>query len=83
MDLCASRGRETDEQRSGAGVAARGAVAQGQDSEAGSCFAERPLTMIASCRQQRRSVLDLLVAAGEAALQGTVAPSLLPRTPEG
>jgi transposase len=55
----------------------------GSDSEAGGRFAERLLTVVASCRQQGRSVLDLLVAAGEAALQGTVAPSLLPGTPEG
>jgi transposase len=55
----------------------------GSDSEAGSRFAERLLTVVASCRQPGRSVLDLLVAAGEAALQGTVAPSLLSRTPEG
>jgi transposase len=49
----------------------------GSDSETGSRFAERLLTVVASCRQQERSVLDLLVAAGEAALQGTGAPSLL------
>jgi transposase len=46
-------------------------------------FAERLLTVVASCRQQGRSVLDLLAAAGEAALQRTLAPSLLPGTPEG
>ncbi len=55
----------------------------GSDSEPGSRFAERLLTVVASCRQQGWSVLDLLVAAGEAALQDTVAPSLLPGTPEG
>jgi transposase len=49
----------------------------GSDSEAGSRFAERLLTVVASCRQQGRRLLDLLVAAGEAALQGTAAPSLL------
>jgi hypothetical protein len=48
------------------------------DSEARSRFAERLLTMVASCRQQGRPLLDFLVAAGEAALQGIVAPSLLP-----
>ena len=42
----------------------------GSDSEAGSRFAERLLTVVASCRQPGRSVLDLLVAAGEAAPPG-------------
>jgi transposase len=50
----------------------------GSDSEAGSRFAERLLTVGATCRQQGRSLLAFLVAAGEAALQGTAAPSLLP-----
>jgi transposase len=50
----------------------------GSDSEAGSRFAERLLTMVASCRQQSRPLLAFLVAAGEAALQGNAAPSLLP-----
>jgi transposase len=50
----------------------------GCDSEAGSRFAERLLTVAATCRQQRRGLLDFLVAAGEAALLGTTPPSLLP-----
>jgi transposase len=50
----------------------------GSDSGAGSRFAERLLTVEATCRQQGRSLLDFLVAAGDAALEGTVAPSLLP-----
>jgi len=50
----------------------------GSDSAAGSRFAERLLTVVATCRQQGRSLLPFLVAAGEAALQGTAAPSLLP-----
>ena len=50
----------------------------GSDSEAGSRFAERLLTVGATCRRQGRRLLDCLVAAGEAALQGTVPPSLLP-----
>jgi transposase len=44
----------------------------------GSRFAERLLTVVASCRQQDRRPLDFLVAVGEATLQGTAAPSLLP-----
>src|SRR3712207_3016074 len=50
----------------------------GSDSDAGSRFAERLLTVSATCRQQGRRLLDFLVAAGEAGLQGTAAPSLLP-----
>ena len=50
----------------------------GSDSQAGSRFVERLLTVVATCRQQGRRLLDFLVAAGEAALQGTAAPSLLP-----
>jgi transposase len=50
----------------------------GSDSEASSRFAERLLMLIASCRQQGRPLLDFLVATGEAALQGTAPPSLLP-----
>lgn len=50
----------------------------GSDSETESRFAERLLTAAATCRQQGRGLLDFLVAAGEAALQGTAAPSLLP-----
>ncbi len=50
----------------------------GSDSTAGSRFAERLLTAAATCRQQGRPLLAFLVAAGEAALQGTAAPSLLP-----
>jgi transposase len=50
-------------------------------SEAGSRFAERLLTEVATCRQQGRPLLHLLVAAGEAALKGTASPSLLPTRP--
>jgi transposase len=53
----------------------------GADSEAGSQFAERLLTVVATCRQQGRSLLDFLVAAGDAALQRTAAPSFLPAPP--
>jgi transposase len=53
----------------------------GSDSEAGSRFAERLLTVAATCCQQGRSLVEFLVAAGEAALQATAAPSLLPTRP--
>jgi transposase len=50
----------------------------GADRAAGSLFPERLLTVVATCRQQGRSLLDFLVAADEATLQGTAVPSLLP-----
>jgi transposase len=49
----------------------------GSDSEVGSRFAERILTVVASCRQQGRPLLDFLVAVGEAALCRHAPPSLL------
>jgi transposase len=49
----------------------------GSDSTAGSQFAERLLTAVATCRLQGRRLLELLVAAGDAALDGTAPPSLL------
>jgi transposase len=45
------------------------------DSEVGSWFAERLLTMVASCRQEGRPLTAFLVAAGAAALQGSRPPS--------
>jgi transposase len=53
----------------------------GSDSAAGSRFVERLLTVVASCRQQGRSLLAFLVAAGEAALRGSPPPSLLSAGP--
>jgi transposase len=50
----------------------------GSDSAAGSRFAERLMTVVATCRQQGRPLLDCLVAASEAALLGSRPPSLLP-----
>jgi len=50
----------------------------GTHSAAGSRFAERMLTVAASCRQQQRPLLDMLVHALEAARCGTPPPSLLP-----
>jgi transposase len=54
----------------------------GSDSAAGSRFAERLLTVMATCRQQGRGLLDFLVAAGAAELRGTPPPSLIP-APQG
>jgi transposase len=50
----------------------------GTDSEAGSRFVERVLTVVASCRQQGRNVLGFLVEAIQAARTGAAPASLLP-----
>jgi transposase len=55
----------------------------GSDSAAGSRFAERLLTVVATCRQQGRSPLDFLVAAGQATLEGSPPLSLLPTAQRG
>jgi len=49
----------------------------GTQSEAGSRFVETMLTVIETCRQQRRSVFGYLTAAVQARLSGQPAPSLL------
>lgn len=53
----------------------------GTHSPDGSRFVERMLTVSASCRQQRRSLLTFLVDALSAAHLGQPHPSLLPITP--
>jgi transposase len=50
----------------------------GTQSRAGSEFAERMLTVVATLRQQQRNILDYVTTAGEAALHQQPAPSLLP-----
>jgi transposase len=50
----------------------------GSDSAVGSQFAERLLTVVATCSQQGRPLLAFLVAANEAILRGSQPPSLLP-----
>jgi transposase len=52
----------------------------GTHSAAGSRFAERMLTITATCRQQDRPLLDFLVAALHAHRLGASPPSLLPAT---
>ncbi len=49
----------------------------GSQSDRGSRFAERMLTVAASCRQQKRHLLTFLVEACRAALSGSSAPSLI------
>jgi transposase len=46
----------------------------------GSRFVESMMTVVATLKQQKRNVLDYLIAAHEAALRGETAPSLLPAT---
>lgn len=50
----------------------------GTQSEKGSQFVERIMTAVTTLRQQKRDVLDYLVAACHASLLGEIAPSLLP-----
>jgi transposase len=55
----------------------------GSDSESDSRFAERLLTVVATCRQQGRALVHFLVAASAAALWGGPPPSLLAEQPPG
>ena len=52
------------------------------DSEAGSRFVERMLSVVATCRQQNRNVLELLTACCHARIDGSAAPALLPAQAE-
>lgn len=52
----------------------------GTDSVAGSHFVENILTVVATCRQQDRHVLEYLTCCCQALYAGTPAPSLLPQT---
>lgn len=52
----------------------------GTDSVAGSHFVENVLTVVATCRQQERNVLDYLTRCCQALYAETPPPSLLPRT---
>jgi transposase len=53
-------------------------ISGGTDSADGSRFVERMLTVVATCRQQRRNVLDYLRSCFGAHLRGQKVPSLLP-----
>lgn len=54
----------------------------GTDSDNGSRFVERILTVVTTLRLQKRNALDDVTAACEAALNNTGPPSLLPQKPE-
>ena len=53
-------------------------ISFGTDSENGSRFVERILTVVATLKQQRRHALGYLTAACQASLHGQPAPSLIP-----
>lgn len=53
-------------------------ISGGTDSQRGSRFVERTLSVVATCRQQKRNVLDYLTSCFAAAHQGQPIPSLLP-----
>jgi transposase len=55
-------------------------ISGGTDSASGSRFVERMLTVVATCRQQGRNVLDYLTSCFEAQCRGQAIPSLLPVT---
>ena len=81
MDVRARQRGHADEQRGG--TALRHAViwrriSGGTDSVEGSRFVERMLTVVATCRQQGRNVLDYLTLCFEADRRGQTLPSLLP-----
>ena len=52
-------------------------ISGGTDSEVGSRFVERMLSVVATCRQQRRDVLEYLTRCHRARLLGLEAPSLV------
>jgi transposase len=52
----------------------------GTESTAGSHFVENLLTVVATCRQQERQVLDYLTQCCQALYTETQPPSLLPQT---
>ena len=56
-------------------------ISGGTDSARGSRFVERMLTVVATCRQQGRNVLDYLTSCFEAARSRQAIPSLLPAAP--
>ena len=55
-------------------------ISGGTDSETGSRFVERILSVVATCRQQDMNVLDYLTRCYQAHLDGRPLPSLLPAT---
>jgi transposase len=56
-------------------------ISGGTDSEEGSRFVERMLSVVATCRQHGRNVLDYLTSCFEASREGRAIPALLPIAP--
>ena len=56
-------------------------ISFGSQTEAGSVFVARMLTVMATLRAQDRNVLEYMTQACQAAREGKPAPSLLPQTP--
>jgi transposase len=56
-------------------------ISGGTDSEGGSRFVERILTVRATCRLQGIGLLDYLTTCFQAGLRGEKPPSLMPQTP--
>lgn len=56
-------------------------ISGGTDSERGSRFVERTLSVVATCRQQSRNVLEYWTSCFEADHRGQPIPSLLPTSP--
>jgi transposase len=52
-------------------------ISGGTDGEVGSRFVERMLSVVATCRHQRRDVLEYLAGCHRARLGGRPAPSLI------
>lgn len=65
-------------ERSGRPAVIKRKLSFGTHSAAGSRFVERMLTVSTTLRQQSRPVLDFLVSAFQASIEGRLAPSLLP-----
>jgi transposase len=57
-------------------------ISGGTDSLGGSRFVERMLSVVATCRQQGRNVLEYLTSCFEADCRGQAIPSLLPAKPK-
>ena len=84
MDLPLGAGDRADEQRGGAAL--RHAMlwrksSGGTESEWGSRFVERVLSVAATCRQQGRNVLEYLTGCFRAHVTGGPLPSLLVSNP--
>jgi transposase len=56
-------------------------ISGGTDSQRGGRFVERTLSVVATCRQQGRNVLEYLTSCFEADHRGQPIPSLLPTSP--